>query len=324
MGADYRHTGREIHDVTCPWLKPIEDEFQERLAGERLAHAFLLQGPEDVGKQALATEFIASMLCLENSFPACGECRSCSLLESGAHPDRHILTFEEHPKKDELRKEIVIEQVRRLIASLQLTRSLSPRKAALICPAEAMTISAANALLKTLEEPPGDSVLILVSHNPARLPATIRSRCQNLNVRPPEASVSLEWLGKQCNAAPDDAAIALEAAAGSPLRALRMLEDGSTDQYRLVSENLEGLRRRKFPAARAMTALADVDPALLWSWISLRAAAEVRAAVHSPSVFSGLSRLQSEADRNRGLVRTPVRNDLLLQDWLIQWSQLND
>ena len=153
-----------------PWLKPIEDEFQERLAGERLAHAFLLQGPEDVGKQALATEFIAGLLCLKTSFPACGECRSCSLLESGAHPDRHILTFEEHPKKDELRKEIVIEQVRRLIASLQLTRSLSPRKAALICPAEAMTISAANALLKTLEEPPGDSVLILVSHNPARLP----------------------------------------------------------------------------------------------------------------------------------------------------------
>jgi hypothetical protein len=103
-----------------------------------------------------------------------------------------------------------------------------------------------------------------------------------------------------------------------------MLEDGSTDQYRLVSENLEGLRRGTVPAARAMTALADVEPELLWSWISLRAAAEVRAAVQSPSVFGGLSRLQSEADRNRGLVRTPVRNDLLLQDWLIQWGQLND
>jgi hypothetical protein len=73
-----------------------------------------------------------------------------------------------------------------------------------------------------------------------------------------------------------------------------------------------------------MTALGDVNPELLWSWISLRAAAEVRAAVQNPSVFSELSHLQSEADRNRGLVRTPVRNDLLLQDWLIQWSQLND
>ena len=324
MGTDCERASREIRNVTYPWLDAIENQFQERLASERLAHAFLLQGPEDVGKHALATGFIAALLCLENSFPACGECRSCKLLGSGAHPDRHSLTFEEHPKKDELRKEIVIEQVRRLIASLQLTRSLSPRKAALICPAEAMTISAANALLKTLEEPPGDSVLILVSHNPARLPATIRSRCQNLNVRPPEASVSLEWLGEQCSATPDDAAIALEASAGSPLRALRMLEDGSTDQYRLVSENLEGLRRGKYPAAQAMTALGDVDPELLWSWISLRAAAEVRAAVQNPSVFSELSHLQSEADRNRGLVRTPVRNDLLLHDWLIQWSQLND
>ena len=236
--------------MTYPWLKPIEDEFRERLAGGRLAHAFLLNGPEDIGKHALATEFIASLLCLEHSYPACGECRSCSLLESGAHPDRQILAFEEHPKKDELRKEIVIDQVRRLIASLQLTRTLSPRKAALICPAEAMTISAANALLKTLEEPPGDSVLILVSHNPARLPATIRSRCQNLNVKLPDASLSLEWLSDHCEAGCENVATALQAAAGSPLRALRMLEDESTDQYRLVSDQLEALRRAAYGKKR--------------------------------------------------------------------------
>ena len=306
-----------------PWLQPIEEEFSERFKSGRLAHAFLLNGPQDIGKLALATEFVASLLCLENCYPACGECRSCSLLESGAHPDRQIVTFEEHPKKDELRKEIVIEQVRRLIASLQLTRTLSPRKAALICPAEAMTISAANALLKTLEEPPGDSVLMLVSHNPARLPATIRSRCQNLNVRLPDASVSLEWLSDQCGATGEDTATALQAAAGSPLRALRMLQDGSTDQYRLVSENLEDLRRGHCGASQALSAMAEVDPELLWSWISLRAAAEVRAAAESRVAFNRMSRLQSEADRNRGLVRTPVRNDLLLQDWLIQWSQLN-
>ena len=180
--------------MTHPWLKDVESEFLERFTAGRLPHALLLSGPSECGKVELANRLMSAILCLENEYPACGRCRSCQLAASGAHPDGHVVTFEEHPKTGELRKELVIDQVRRLTASLFLTNTISKRKAALVYPVEAMNTHTANALLKTLEEPPGDTVMILVSNAPARLPATIRSRCQNLDVRLPGTEASLGWL----------------------------------------------------------------------------------------------------------------------------------
>jgi DNA polymerase-3 subunit delta' len=310
--------------MTHPWLKDVEAEFVERLNGGRLAHALLLAGPSECGKTALATSFMASVLCLENTYPACGQCRSCQLAASGAHPDGHVVTFEEHPKTGDLRKELVIDQVRRLSASLFLTNTISHRKSALVYPVEAMNRHTANALLKTLEEPPGDTVMILVSHDPARLPATIRSRCQKLDVRLPGTRASLDWLQEQAgDDARNEAEMALEAAAGSPLRALRMLRDGGVDTYLLLNETLDKLRSGTATTAEAMGGLGNVDLDRLWAWLSLRSAAETRAEARRGANTRMLSILQQEADRNRGLARTPVRKDLLLQDWLIQWSRLN-
>lgn len=310
--------------MTYPWLKDVESEFRERLQGGRLAHALLLSGPSESGKVELAKRFLASALCLENSYPACGKCRSCQLAASGAHPDGHVLTFEEHPKKaGEMRKELVIDQVRRLTASLYLTNTISRRKAALVYPVEAMNKHTANALLKTLEEPPGETALILVSDDPARLPATIRSRCQALHVRLPGAEAAMDWLQAQPGAVGPEAEKALQAAAGSPLRALRMMQDGGVDQYVELSRMLDGLLSGSNTTPQALAALSAVDPERLWSWLSLRAAAETRTATVRGVNGMAPSRLQQEADRNRGLARTPVRKDLLLQDWLIQWSRLN-
>ena len=308
--------------MTYPWLANVEAEFADRLHGGRLAHALLLSGPSDSGKVALAEGFLASALCQENRYPACGVCRSCQLVKSGAHPDGHVLTFEENPKTGELRKELVIDPVRRLTSSLYLTNTISQRKAALIHPVELMNRHTANALLKTLEEPPGEAALILVSDNPARLPATIRSRCQGLDVRLPGRQAALAWLAEQEGVDKVNTESALDAAAGSPLRALRMMEDGGVEDYALLSETLEELRRQTRGAQAALSALSEIDPDRLWSWISLRAAEETRRAARGSGDARGLSRLQLQADRNRGLARSPVRKDLLLQDWLIQWARL--
>src|SRR5690606_18002126 len=116
------------------------------------------------------------------------------LFASGAHPDFRFLSFMTKDKSDDLRTVIVVDQVRELIGSMQLTNGLSPRKVALIQPAEAMNRSAANALLKTLEEPAGEVVLLLVSNDASRLSATIRSRCQALHLRPPAAVEAQQWL----------------------------------------------------------------------------------------------------------------------------------
>ena len=309
--------------MTYPWLEPVAVEFADRLRAARMAHAVLLAGPEGLGKTELARGFLASLLCSQETWPACGTCRSCELLRSGAHPEGHVLTFEIHPKKDELRKELVIDQVRRLTSALQLTNTVSRRKAALIYPAESLNANAANALLKTLEEPPGDAVMILVSHNPSRLPATIRSRCQNLHARLPEAEAAVPWLMRVATVSETDARSALEAAAGSPLRARQMLAEDAITPYRSLGEILADLRAGRCETAVAMDTLMAMDAESLWSWLSLRAASETRASLGEAPVARALARLQIEADRNRRLLATPVRKDLLLQDWLIQWARLS-
>lgn len=310
--------------MSYPWLEEVESAFAQRLATGRLAHALLLAGPERTGKLELARRILAGVLCLEGVYPACGHCRSCQLIASGAHPDGHVVTFEENPKTGKMRNELVVDQVRRLTASLALTTTISRRKAALIHPVEAMNTHTANALLKTLEEPPGDTVMLLLSHDPARLPATIRSRCQKLNVSMPSRTRALEWLAQRTDESPERAALAYEAAAGSPLRALDMLEDGGVEAYEATHRMLDSVLRGQLDPAEAPAAVKDADPDRLWSWISLRAARATRAALAGRREASrALTELQRQADRNRRLARTPVREDLLLQDWLIQWSRLN-
>jgi DNA polymerase-3 subunit delta' len=305
-----------------PWLQAVAAEFEERLSGERLPHALLLNGPAGTGKTELADILIARLMCLESGEIACGECRSCRLLSSGAHPDHHRVTFEEHPRTGEPRREIIVEQVRRLIAALTLTTTVSVRKTALIVPAEALNHNAANALLKTLEEPPGDTVMLLVSHDPARLPATIRSRCQNLNVRLPEQAEALQWLSAAAECDSAEAALALEAAAGSPLAALDMLKSGQTEVYRSVLRTLDDLGSGRADAAQALAALAEVEPEHLWRWLSLKAAQRMRANATAGRASRTLAEMQQSADRGRNLLQTPVRKDFLLQDWLIQWARL--
>ncbi len=303
------------------WQDPVREEFRKRLQGDRLAHAFLLSGQSGTAKQQLAVEMAAALLCLENSWPACGNCRSCQLLASGAHPDFRTLTFEPN-KSGKFRTEILIDQVRDLISFLQLTTTISEKKAALIFPAEAMNRNAANALLKTLEEPPGDAVIILLSHDPSRLAVTITSRCQKLQVRTPDTDTALAWLMEPGGVDEVDAKIALQAAAGSPLHARSMLSEEGADHFKLVNETLQSMLEGRCKTSGAMSALGEIDPERLWTWLSLSAARRFRQNMSEHAVIAGLSQLQNLADRNRALLPSPVRKDLLLQDWLIQWGRL--
>ncbi len=310
--------------MTLPWLQAVEAEFAERLRSGRLAHALLLHGPADTGKVELARRFMAAALCLADTYPACGACRSCQLLVGGAHPDGHVVTFEEHPKKPgTMRTELVVDQVRALTASLFLTNTISRRKAALVFPVEEANVSALNALLKTLEEPPGDTLLILVAHNRGRLPATIRSRCQSLAVRMPEHGEALRWTMSEAGLDETDAAAALEAAAGSPLRAVRLAREGAVARFRALREGLDQLRRGAVEPGPLLSAFGDEDAARLWAWISLHAAADARQRALSGADARALLDLQRQADGNRRLAPSPVRKDFLLQDWLIQWARLS-
>jgi DNA polymerase-3 subunit delta' len=178
-------------------------------------------------------------------------------------------------------------------------------------------------LLKTLEEPPGDAVIILLSNDPSRLAVTIRSRCQKLQVRSPDTDTALAWLLEEGAYGEVEAKSALKAAAGSPFRARDLLSTGGPDHYRLVSDTLESMLVGRCAPASAMSALGDVEPDQLWTWLSLNAADRFRRNMDNHRVAISLSQLQNMADRNRALLPSPVRKDLLLQDWLIQWSRLD-
>ncbi|NJC88829.1 MAG: DNA polymerase III subunit delta' [Desulfuromonas sp.] len=147
-----------------------KDILRRALAGGRLAHAYLFAGPEGVGKRLMALAVARTLFCEHRT--GCGECAACRKLDHRNHPDLHVL----EPDGSSIK----IEQIRAIQRDLSLRPVEGSRKVCLIEAAEAMTTAAANALLKTLEEPRGDTLLILLSSQPQRLLETIRSRCQIL------------------------------------------------------------------------------------------------------------------------------------------------
>lgn len=192
------------------WLAPAWDRLEPTVAGERLGHALLFVGPPGVGKRRLADALAGALLCREpndRGLP-CGVCQSCVQLTAGSHPDYIELMPEEASR------EIRVAQSREFSRRLGLTAHYG-RRIGLIEPAETLNASAANGLLKTLEEPPANTHILLVSERPSAVPATIRSRCQRIRVPLPDPAAADAWARERG----PGTAEALSLARGAPLRA---------------------------------------------------------------------------------------------------------
>jgi DNA polymerase-3 subunit delta' len=198
---------------------------------DRLPHALLIYGASGIGKLAFAERFVQFLLCEARTAgrEPCGTCDGCRWFLVGSHPDvRRIepeILAKRVPIEDETpgqrsakpSSEIKVEQVRELADFLSIGSHRGRLRVALVHPAEDMNLHAANALLKSLEEPPSGAIFVLVSNRPGELLPTVRSRCMAVPMRVPETGMALEWLRTQ---GLDDGARWLAFAGGAPLRAL--------------------------------------------------------------------------------------------------------
>ncbi len=205
-----------------PWQNKQWQRFMEMQHQNRMPHAILLSGPEGIGLNRFAQTIAMQLLCLSKNPEtnrACGTCQSCQLYSAGNHPDLNIIEPEEPGKQ------LKIAQVRELIEYVGLKSFSGKRKIAILEPADAMNRATANALLKTLEEPPSQSMLFLLSHRPSKLPITIRSRCQKIDFKPVYDETASDWLNQQ----PNDSELSTEAllrlSGGGPLKAVSLIED---------------------------------------------------------------------------------------------------
>lgn len=216
-----------------PWLAPAWEGFSRQVAQDRLPHAVLLVGQSGVGTFDLAKAMAQFLLCA-SPYPgrSCGQCRSCLLLQADSHPDLHWVVPEEGAQS------IKIAQIREMTEFTHNTAQQGGRKLIILSPAEAMNANSANALLKSLEEPSGNCVYLLVSEQAAFLMATIRSRCSRLQIRTPDFSEALQWLERNRVA---DAERLLQSAGGRPLRVMEWLANDLWGQRGQVREELSKL-----------------------------------------------------------------------------------
>jgi len=213
--------------MNYPWLEPYRQSVAAIARQGRLPHALLLTGQAGMGKAIFADFLAGLLLCeqpVEEALP-CGHCTSCTLFKAGSHPDYHYVSFEIDEKTGKLRKSVIVDQIRKLAGELSLKSHAGGCKIAVITPAGAMTPNAANSLLKTLEEPSDNTVLVLVSEQPARLPATVRSRCQQLRIDVQDKEAVLRWLtGQQDVREPE---MYLQLAQNAPREALRLAQENA-------------------------------------------------------------------------------------------------
>lgn len=205
-----------------PWQQHQWRRFVTAHDRGRVPHALLLSGPRGIGLAEFAFCVSARVLCHESPADgvACGKCKPCVLYRAGNHPDFILVTPAESTRQ------IRVDAVRDLIDLMHLKSQYEHFKVAIIDPAEAMNRSAANSLLKTLEEPPPASLLILCTHNTGRVPITIRSRCQRLEFHGALDAETAKWLTGHIPDGPYSANELLDAAAGSPLLARELAQSG--------------------------------------------------------------------------------------------------
>ncbi|GMQ90996.1 MAG: DNA polymerase III subunit delta' [Gammaproteobacteria bacterium] len=316
-----------------PWLQETWQRLQKDK--DRMPHALLLSGAYGLGKYRFASLLAQSILCSETDQYgfACGRCKNCQLFAAQSHPDFQLISPEEKGKA------IIVDQIRAWINTVTLRPHIAAMKATVIHPADVMNHNAANCLLKMLEEPPLGNVLILVGHQPERLPTTVRSRCRWIKLPIPSRQMALEWLQKTLPSG--QAELLLQQAHGAPLYAQQLHEDEFMQHRDLLLGDLEDIAsQQKNPVACAdhwqkigalrcirwfQGLLADMVKFTTTGDSAWLVNPDMATRLHALSKglhLKELFQLSEKIAETGKLLNTPLDERLLLEDSLICWLRL--
>ena len=319
---------------------------------EQSHHGMLLTGRSGIGKREFALQYCQYLLCHRSSpdqGESCGNCQNCRLFVAGTHPDFHVLTTQtevvngrsmlisrysdryqdSRDRKAKPGQIISIDQIRLLIDRIVTHPHISAIRVALILPADAMNISAANALLKLLEEPPSGTVFVLVTADPDRLPATIRSRCMGHAMATPEQQTAMNWLEQELTR--ESSLIALKLASGGPVDAKILADEGLLEIHKNYLEGLTGLLSGRVPALELESQLSkmDFDRILIWLQQFVIDLVKWRQTESKPDWINGfeecfldasierLYRLYDRISHYRRISRDPLNQQLVIEDLLL-------
>ncbi|MFA5630274.1 MAG: DNA polymerase III subunit delta' [Porticoccaceae bacterium] len=304
-----------------PWQQEQWRQLGGLLEQDVLPHALMFAGPAEIGKHSFAMAFAQTLLCATPAdWRACGNCKTCKLFEAATHPDFIRIAPAEEGKV------IPVDRIRELGEFASRTASMGGRRVILIEPAEAMNINAANAFLKTLEEPGADVCIILVVHQPGRILPTIRSRCRIFPFSLPPAEPVRQWLQARAGDGVDIAQV-MELSGGRPLRALRLLDSDLKDQLQVFRDTLSQVEAGILPVldgAKAIQSLAKGDAIEWFQYLlydRLRDAAQ-RRHPQARLLFRFLDRLTTL--RQRLLSTANPNPQLIWEEILMDWKSVID
>ena len=243
----------------APWHDEAWRQLTRLWSDDHLPHALLLSGLRGTGLKDFAQSLAYLVLCAEpRGDTPCGVCHACKLNEAGTHPDLILV----EPDKDGAA--IKVNQIREVVAFGEVTAQQGGFRVVIVCPAEAMNANAGNSLLKTLEEPGANTLLLLVSYAPTIVLPTIRSRCQGSALQPPSAQEAKQWLEARMDDAPV-LELVHDFAPRQPLYALSLVP--LIDDMRKVAQALPGLINGEVEPLGAASGWLSLDSDQLLQWL---------------------------------------------------------
>jgi len=320
-----------------PWTHSQWQQLIKRYQQQRLPHALIFNGLSGLGKLEFARQFAKSILCEspDENGHACQSCRSCTQFEADTHPDFHQL------EPEEIGKALKIDQIRGLIEKFSLASHYNRHRVAILSPAEDMNQAAANSLLKSLEEPPANTLIILVTSQRSALPATILSRCQQVDFPPPGKDMALTWLNNNHPEGVERLSELLIMANGAPLKALTDADGELLALRDDIFNHFSQLALQNQAAITAQTAnwLKSDNPApiqWLYSWVSdlIKMKSHYEQSIVNSDKREELSKIALRVDLSRlygfldklveanRLQKAPLNKQMVLDDLFLNWQSV--